>query len=81
MQVGCGVYVHTVRGRRYLYFWHYETRGPSRVQVKEYVGPAGSSRARADAMRRCDAYYGRMMEDLDRIRSGSLAVIRAAAGP
>src|SRR5438094_851430 len=39
MQVGCGVYVHPVRERRYLYFWHYESRGGSRVQVKEYMGP------------------------------------------
>ena len=41
MQVGCGVYAHTVRGNQYLYFWHYENRGASRVQVKEYLGPVG----------------------------------------
>lgn len=81
MQVGCGVYAHTVRGKRYLYFWHYETRASLRVQVKEYVGPAGSPRARADAMKRCDAYYGRVMEDLERLRAGSLAAIKTAAGP
>jgi len=39
MQVGCGVYVHTIRARAYLYFWHYESKGRSRVQVKEYIGP------------------------------------------
>ena len=80
MQVGCGVYPHTVRGRRYLYFWHYETRGASRVQVKEYVGPAGSSRTRAEAMRRCEAYYARAAEDLERMRLGSAAAIRTAGG-
>ncbi|MGI0148578.1 MAG: hypothetical protein ACREDF_03480 [Thermoplasmata archaeon] len=77
MQIGCGVYAHTVRGRRYLYFWHYETRGGSRVQMKEYVGPAGSSRARADAMRHCEAYYIRAAEDFERMRIGTLAEIRA----
>jgi len=81
MQVGCGVYAHTVRRKRYLYFWHYETRGASRVQVKEYVGAAGSTRARAEAARRCDAYYARVLEDLERLRAGSVAAIRAAAGP
>jgi len=77
MQVGCGVYTHTVRGKRYLYFWHYEARGGSRVQVKEYVGPIGSPRARSEAALRCEAYYVRAAEDLARSRSASLAEIRA----
>lgn len=81
MQVGCGVYAHMVRGRRYLYFWHYETRGGSRVQVKEYVGSAGSSAARAEAIRRCETYYARAVEDLERMRVRTLGGIRAVAGP
>lgn len=80
MQVGCGVYAHTVRGRRYLYFWHYETRGGSRVQVKEYVGPSGLSRVRTEAIRRCEGYYAGAAEDLERMRIGSLAGIRALGG-
>src|SRR5206468_2160029 len=51
MQVGCGVYLLTVRRRAYLYFWHYETEGRSRVQIKEYVGPARSARSIADEVR------------------------------
>lgn len=80
MQVGCGVYAHTVRGRKYLYFWHYETRGGSRIQVKEYVGPVASGRARAEAARRCEAYFARAAQDLDRMRIGTLAGIRTASG-
>ena len=80
MQVGCGVYTHTVRRRRYLYFWHYETRGGSRVQVKEYVGPVGSSRARSETAERCEAYYARAAEDLERLRTASLAEIRGLGG-
>lgn len=80
MQVGCGVYTHTVRGKRYLYFWHYETRDGARVQVKEYVGPMGSPRARADAALRCDAYFTRAAEDLERLRGTSLAELRAMGG-
>lgn len=76
MQVGCGVYAHTVRGRTYLYFWHYETKGRSRVQIKEYIGPAKSERSIADAVRRCDAYYARAANDLQRLRASSLAAIR-----
>lgn len=81
MQVGCGVYAHTVRGKRYLYFWHYETRAGTRMQVKEYVGPARSSRARSDAVRRCDDYYARVAGDLERLHAESLAVIRSIGGP
>jgi hypothetical protein len=77
MQVGCGVYTHTVRRKRYLYFWHYEARAGSRVQVKEYIGPVGSPRARSEAALRCEAYYVRAAEDLARLRSASLAEIRA----
>lgn len=80
MQVGCGLYVHTVRSRRYLYFWHYESRGGSRVQVKEYVGPVSSPRARSEAIQRCEAYYIRAVEDLQRMRNASLAEIRTMGG-
>jgi hypothetical protein len=76
MQVGCGIYLHTVRGKRYLYFWHYETRGGSRVQVKEYVGPVGSARARSELAQRCEVYYTRAAEDLERLRGTSLTEIR-----
>jgi hypothetical protein len=76
MQVGCGVYLHTVRGREYLYFWHYETKGRSRVQVKEYIGPAKSDRSIAEAARRCEGYYERALGELQRLRTASLATIR-----
>jgi len=76
MQVGCGVYFHTVRAHAYLYFWHYETRGQSRVQIKEYVGPARSPRSTAEAARRCEAYYERAAGELERLRAASLAAIR-----
>jgi hypothetical protein len=73
MRVGCGVYEHTVRRRRYLYFWHYETQGGRRRQISEYVGPAGSLHAREEAARRCEAYYARAREAIDRIRAATLA--------
>ncbi len=79
MQVGCGVYLHTVRKRVYLYFWHYETKGRLRVQVKEYVGPTRSSRSIAEAARRCEAYYERAMGELARLRAASLATIRESS--
>jgi len=76
MQVGCGVYLHTVREREYLYFWHYETKGRSRVQVKEYIGPATSDHSIAEAARRCEGYYARALVELQRLRAASLATIR-----
>jgi len=79
MQVGCGVYLHTVRRQVYLYFWHYETKGRSRVQFKEYVGPARSARSIAEAARRCEAYYERAASELERLRAASLARIRGSS--
>ncbi len=77
MQIGCGVYVHRVRDRPYLYFWHYETKGRSRVQVNEYVGPARAPNSVTEAARRCDAYYARAAGELERLRNSSLGAIRA----
>ena len=34
-----------VKGREYLYVWHYETRDGRRRQVYEYIGPAGDRSA------------------------------------
>ena len=76
MQVGCGVYVHAIRRRTYLYFWHYESKGRSRVQVKEYIGPARVARSIREAIRRCDAYYVRAAAELQRLRASSEATIR-----
>ena len=79
MQVGCGVYVHTIRALAYLYFWHYESKGRSRVQVKEYIGPARVARSITEAIRRCDAYYVRAAGELQRLRASSEATIRGSA--
>jgi len=84
MQIGCGVYEHRVRGRPYLYFWHYETQGASRRQVTEYLGPAGSARSREEALRRCEAYYARIAREVRRLREATRASLRerwAIQGP
>jgi hypothetical protein len=73
MHIGCGVYELRIRNRPYLYFWHYETKGGRRVQVKEYLGPAGSPDARADAGRRSEAYFDRVAAILARLRRRAVA--------
>ena len=78
MQIGCGVYEHSVRGRLYLYFWHYESQGGRRNQVSEYVGPARAARARQEALHRVEAYFDRMAVEFHRLRSGTVASL---AGP
>ena len=77
MQVGCGVYELEIRRHRYLYFWHYETKGGARRQVKDYVGSAGSPESAAKAARLCEAYYGRADRDLRRLRAETLAALAA----
>jgi len=78
MQVGCGVYEHTVRGRAYLYFWHYENEGGRRRQICEYVGVASRPRSREEATRRCEVYYDRVSGELERIRDEIVASLRAS---
>ena len=73
MHIGCGVYELRIRDRPYLYFWHYESKGGRRVQVKEYLGPSGSPDARLEAGRRCEAYFDRVAAALARIRQRTVA--------
>ena len=78
MQVGCGVYELEIRRHRYLYFWHYETKGGARRQMKEYVGSAGSPESAEKAGRLCEAYYARADRDLRRLRTETLAALAAS---
>ena len=78
MQVGCGVYELTIRGRPYLYFWHYESKGGKRRQVKDYVGPADSREARVEAARRCESYFARVAQEFRTLREATLAAITRA---
>ena len=73
MQIGCGVYQHAVRGRTYLYFWHYETAKGQRRQVKEYLGSAELDEVRVEAIRRMDAYFRKAAAELQRLRREALA--------
>ncbi len=75
MQIGCGVYEHVVRGRPYLYFWHYESEKGRRQQVKEYLGSAESEEVRAEAIRRVDAYFRKGVAELHRLRKDALTTI------
>jgi hypothetical protein len=77
MLLGCGYCEKTVHGRRYLYFWHYESRTGRRVQVEEYVGPARSPRARQEVTRRVAAYVARAETEL----AGFLRATRAEMAP
>ena len=56
MQIGCGVTTKEIRGRPYLYFWHYEDRGGRRVQAFRYLGALRSEVARQKLEEVLDAY-------------------------
>lgn len=75
MQIGCGVTTKEIRGRPYLYFWHYEDRGGRRVQVFRYLGSALSEAARQRLTETLDAYVERVAAELRRKRSEILARI------
>jgi len=73
MQVGCGVTTKEIRGRPYLYFWHYEDRGGRRVQVFRYLGAARSEATRARLTEAVDAYFDRVTGEIRRRRTEILA--------
>lgn len=65
MQSGCGVTTKSIRGRPYLYFWHYEERGGRRVQVFQYIGSPKSAAARARLEGAVAAHYDRVGAELE----------------
>jgi hypothetical protein len=73
VQLGCGVTTKEIRGRPYLYFWHYEERGGRRVQAFRYIGAPRSEAARQRIEAALDAYLERIAADLRRRRGEILA--------
>ena len=65
MQAGCGLQVRRIKGRWYVYFWHYN--GPRRGrQSVVYCGRAGTPKARDRALRLLLEHEGKAKEALDR---------------
>ncbi len=73
MQVGCGVSVKRIRGRLYLYFWHYEDRGGRRVQVQQYLGAPRDEATRQRLTLAVETYYDRLQDELRRRRQEALS--------
>jgi hypothetical protein len=73
VQIGCGVTTKEIRGKPYLYFWHYEERGGRRVQAFRYLGALRSERARQKLEEALDAYMERLTAELRRRRGEILA--------
>ena len=77
MQVGCGFRGKAVKGREYVYFWHYEDRGGRARQVYAYMGPRRSA-ATADRLAAAvEAYFARASDELRRQLGGQRAAISA----
>jgi len=66
MQIGCGYRVMDVRGRAYLYFWHYEPKDGRRRQMYDYVGPARDAEARRKVVDLLEQYTRRAIEEARR---------------
>src|SRR3972149_6266651 len=80
MELGCGVRVKPVKGRDYLYVWHYEPDGGRRRQVYEYVGPAADADARRRAVDVLEVHARRALEEARRRIAEGRAVAGGAAG-
>ncbi len=78
MELGCGVRSMTVKGREYLYVWHYETRDGRRKQMYDYVGPAAEADARRKAGEALEAYTRRAMDEARRrMQAGRISAMAA----
>ncbi len=73
MQVGCGLATKEIRGRPYLYFWHYEERGGRRVQIFQYIGSLRSPAARGRLEAAVAVYFDRVAAELRDRRAALLA--------
>jgi hypothetical protein len=73
VQTGCGVSVKRIRGRPYLYFWHYEDRGGRRVQVQQYLGAPRAESTRQRLTLAVETYYDRLQDELRRRRQEALS--------
>jgi len=51
MELGCGLAMKIVHGRRYLYFWRYVRLNGTSKKVERYVGPVGSNETGEKAVR------------------------------
>jgi hypothetical protein len=78
MQVGCGLTTKDIRGRPYLYFWHYEERAGRRVQVFKYIGSPRSPSARPKLEAAIAAYFDRVAVELRERRAALLAKLPGA---
>lgn len=80
MELGCGVRVKAVKGRDYLYVWHYEPDGGRRHQVYDYIGPAGDADARRRAIAALEAHARKAIDEARRrIEAGRAVAV--ASGP
>ncbi len=68
MKIGCGFVEKTIHGGRYLYVWHFESRGYGVRKVERYIGPARSPEARRKALQELEAYATRATADLEHRR-------------
>jgi hypothetical protein len=73
MQVGCGLTTKQIRGRPYLYFWHYEEMGGRPVQVFRYIGSPRSASARPRLEAALAAYFDRLASELRERQAALLA--------
>jgi len=73
MQTGFGLTTKEIRGRPYLYFWHYEELGGRRVQVFQYIGSPRSASARPRLEAAVAAYFDRVSAELRERRAALLA--------
>lgn len=73
-QLGFGLVVRELKGRRYLYFWAYEARSWGTRRIWTYLGPVRRPETRIRAQRTLLEYHERARRELDRrIRTLGLA--------
>jgi len=75
MEIGCGLEVRRVNGRRYVYLWSYTRENGCSRRRWRYLGPAGVDRTRRRALESLTAHYSSIKKEVDR----RLAVMKMKA--
>ena len=77
MQIGCGFRIKKIKGRDYVYFWHYEDRDGRSRQVYQYMGPRRSSNTARRLEAALDSYFAGKGDELRRQHVANRAAIAA----
>ncbi len=66
MELGCGLEVKRIKGRRYLYFWSYRRENGRSKRNWKYIGPIGKAESRRKALKTMIVHHEAVLAEANR---------------